>query len=428
MTEINDILITFGAGTPAEPVAGLDLPTPGVYDAEQDSIRAESDPPPTPIPPAVSGWRPARVLKTYYDCAAASITHWSGDRRAIDCMAITHTTYDDSKSFDGTTFIGDVLPDEDCVDQALHHVAVADTVWVGGVPGEQHYYRTHFEPFFGRVTVSNSSDVTVRWQRMAGDPDDAAFNGASLSDLAGSPSGTGYFSPRPGATVSTDYWDFKHVKPLSIYNGMQHGLVASSTVLVMQRGRYLFCLQDDPGVPVGTVLSWWGDPTSPPGGYSVCDGSTVTDVLSPFYDQVLPDLQGKSIFGYKSGDDNFGSIDVDKGVLAAPDSTGGHQTLEIEMHLVSDLEHTHAGTDTSNDAGTLDAPLLDVGTPDNWTAASGSDATAPVADHRMYTLDGPGANGTGTEIVSGSGVNASHVNRINILPPFATMIFIMRIR
>lgn len=55
-------------------------------------------------------------------------------------------------------------------------------------------------------------------------------------------------------------------------------------------------------LPLGTVIDWWCPPnqhvaTRIPSGYSVCDGSIVTDQDSPYFRMILPDLRGAFSWG-----------------------------------------------------------------------------------------------------------------------------------
>lgn len=244
--------LTFDNATAADVDGGMglgfDAPSiqPVVVDADAATAEVSPDaaaPPPDEHHPLIRGWRPCKVVRVYY---GDTPTHWSGDKRAIDCVAVRPYNYVDSKAWEGEEFFAGVLPADMNADQALYQVEVDQVVWVGNV-GEQAYYRTSWEPFYGRVIdADNSTYIKVRWQAIAGNPTSAVF---TLSDLSASFSGTNYLTPRPGGSVTdSEYMDFNYVVPLRALRSEPHGLVASDTVLVVQRGRYLTCITEKPVV------------------------------------------------------------------------------------------------------------------------------------------------------------------------------------
>jgi hypothetical protein len=83
-----------------------------------------------------------------------------------------------------------------------------------------------------------------------------------------------------------------------------------------------------PGVPVGTVISWWRPNSSTPlpsGEWMIADGSVVTDSASLLYNQTLPNLTDKFVMGVSAA--NIGT-------------TGGSNTLDLS-HSHSIPSHTH---------------------------------------------------------------------------------------
>ena len=56
-------------------------------------------------------------------------------------------------------------------------------------------------------------------------------------------------------------------------------------------------------VPVGAIVSFWGDPVSLPSNWRICDGSAVTDPNSAFNGLNVPDLRGMFVRGAENGPD-----------------------------------------------------------------------------------------------------------------------------
>jgi len=61
-----------------------------------------------------------------------------------------------------------------------------------------------------------------------------------------------------------------------------------------------------PAIPPGIIVMWSG--TSPPGGWTICDGGNDSRGLA------TPDLRGRFIVGYKSADEDYGSVGNTGGV------------------------------------------------------------------------------------------------------------------
>lgn len=104
-----------------------------------------------------------------------------------------------------------------------------------------------------------------------------------------------------------------------------------------------------PGVPVGTVISWWRTNASTPlpsGEWMIADGSKVTDSASPLYNQNLPNLTDKFVMGVSAA--NIGAA-------------GGTNALDL-THQHSIPAHTH---DVSGSTSEVDG-LWDGG---HWTQA-----------------------------------------------------------
>lgn len=98
---------------------------------------------------------------------------------------------------------------------------------------------------------------------------------------------------------------------------------------------------DDPApasyqVPLGGIIDWYAFSASDPvpDGYAICDGSTVSDPLSPFLGQTLPNLVDAFAMGVAT--------------VGATGTTGGANTVDLE-HQHVESTHTHGVPNHSHD-------------------------------------------------------------------------------
>lgn len=161
--------------------------------------------------------------------------------------------------------------------------------------------------------------------------------------------------------------------------------------------------------PVGTIVTTWDNSDATimalvnTGYYKIMNGDTITDVDSPFYNKVLPDLSERYLCLTK----NSGSVDG---------SISGSFTIDIEhTHSYSHYHgfdhyhtvgaHTHYNTSTSAAAGigmsSSYVCYLSAGVVPSWTA-----------DERAYNLGSPPGGSSafyGTRaIVQGSSYDYGH--------------------
>ncbi len=119
-------------------------------------------------------------------------------------------------------------------------------------------------------------------------------------------------------------------------------------------------------VPVGAVISWWGDSSQIPDGWALCDGSAVNDSASPLNGVATPNLVNRFIRG-ATGNVRAG----------APTGGADSQTLSVAQmpahsHGVNDPGHSHfTGAHVMNNhnfSGTGFNPVsVDAGYPNLYT-------------------------------------------------------------
>jgi microcystin-dependent protein len=145
-------------------------------------------------------------------------------------------------------------------------------------------------------------------------------------------------------------------------------------------------------VPVGAILPFYG--TSAPSNYLICDGSAFSGVTYPALQTVLggttlPNLKGRFLVGYDSGDGDYNAMG----------DTGGSKT-----HTLGETEipsHTHNTRFSSNNFYTGTATEV------------GAEAKLTSTGADLATLTAEGQTGT---------VGQAHENR----PPFYTVNYIIK--
>ena len=105
--------------------------------------------------------------------------------------------------------------------------------------------------------------------------------------------------------------------------------------------------------PIGSIKSWIrpSAATSLPGGWLICDGSTVVDSDSPFNGLSLPDLRGRFLRGHASLDNsNFAadSLYFAGGTIPSGgvDSYGNSHSHSMPGHGHSVSSHSHSVSST----------------------------------------------------------------------------------
>jgi hypothetical protein len=167
-------------------------------------------------------------------------------------------------------------------------------------------------------------------------------------------------------------------------------------------------------VPVGTVISWYrptADTPLPSGDWAIADGSTVTDVTSPFYNKALPNLTDRFVMGVAPS--NVGTL-------------GGSNMV--------DLSHTHTIPSHVHNQGSLYA-LVSVEDDRAYIKRTGAGFGATIANYTGVThannhwTDGgaavSGNTGAWTGPTDGS---LPAINAVDNRPQYVGLVYLIRIK
>lgn len=189
------------------------------------------------------------------------------------------------------------------------------------------------------------------------------------------------------------------------------------------------------GVPVGGVVDWWrpaaNDSEYPiPDGFQLCDGSVVTDPLSPYVGKNTPDLRGRMVRG-ASGDElstggttsntvNFSQIPAHSGTAQTSDA-GGHS------HHVSG--HTESISNQGNHPGNHDYKTVDDGRGwGNYNLAINGDPSRIEGQHRHDLNIGTSSAGDHSHSVNIGTHPHSGSQWLDNNPPYMNLLKLCRIR
>ncbi len=183
-------------------------------------------------------------------------------------------------------------------------------------------------------------------------------------------------------------------------------------------------------VPIGGIIMWSGDPATIPSNWQLCDGQPAGSLGFN-----TPDLKGRFIVGYDSGDTDYDAIDkigpvyTDGDGLSIGDNTYDSKKIKLRStesgvpahihsinhkHEINDPEHFHGvySTDDTMGVGGINR------TADNTsTTLSHTTESKPTG----ITVDWYIGNTAGNTSYSAS---QAHENR----PPYYVLAFIMRVQ
>ncbi len=154
-------------------------------------------------------------------------------------------------------------------------------------------------------------------------------------------------------------------------------------------------------VPVGSVISWYGNSASIPSGWKLCDGSTISDPASPLNGRSSPSLSGKFIRG------TTGDVTTTLPSGGSDTQTLTQAQMPVHAHGVNDPGHSHKAYHN--------------------LAQSGATAIYAIANEGInspfQTVHGTVPSTTGISIN-----NAGGGQSFSTVPSYVGLVFIMRVK
>lgn len=178
---------------------------------------------------------------------------------------------------------------------------------------------------------------------------------------------------------------------------------------------------------VGMIMLWFGDGSSPPYGWAVCDGSNGT-----------PDMRGRVPVGVKAADTDFDTLGETGGGKSISIGADSHQHTIDHGH--SGGSHHHSGSAHTHDLA--HGHTASSGTPNSTTAADpiAGAAASTTHSHTITVNNASGNTGSGGGSDTGdssvtiatssglvTGVGGGSGSTPSIMNPYLALHFIMRI-
>jgi len=161
---------------------------------------------------------------------------------------------------------------------------------------------------------------------------------------------------------------------------------------------FKFSQKEYDSVPIGSVIDWLPQGQSLPDAYKVCDGSLITDIESPFYNENIPDLNGKFIkavninaIGSEGGSNTHTHL-VNFGTPNTTIANVTHTHTASQVNTVSNsVSHTHSFPVPIVSSVTHSHEWARLNSNENWRSftSNGSGITM------VNWTDGMGAEGSG---------------------------------
>ena len=237
------------------------------------------------------------------------------------------------------------------------------------------------------------------------------------------------------STVGTDTNYYLSGLSFNTGNGVLTATVTgASNQTVDLDGRYA---QSSEGVPLGTIVIWYGSISNIPNGWSLCNGQTVNSYQTP-------DLRNRFVVGSWSDSANAawpntapghtgGSADA---TLVAHSHTINNHTHQINNHThtfsgtVNNTNLSHSHTYSSANHPTGSGPEQNqTGSPEDRTTFNVGKTTGSALGNHNHTYSGttgnPSNRGTGNPSNRGTDSQGSSADDAN-LPPYYSLAYIMK--
>jgi hypothetical protein len=297
---------------------------------------------------------------------------------------------------------------------------------------------TGIYPMIFRLYNSAGAGATPLWEEQWTGPNsvkvrDGLFN-VMLGSLTPIPQDvvTGNNTLWLGITVGTDDEMTPRVQLGSVLFAVQANTVPDDSITTEKIANNTIQAEDlspdavPPGVPVGSVISWWRPDAGtllPSDRWAIADGSVVADPESPLYGKTLPNLTDRFIMGVTA--ENIGAM-------------GGSNTLNLShSHTVND--HTHSIPQHAHGSGSLQAQ---VGIEDNrvYMKQYGPGFNATIANYTNNTHANSHACDTGADVEGSTdgwsgwtgggqpGTNGQLSSATDNRPQYVGLIFLVRIK
>jgi hypothetical protein len=154
-------------------------------------------------------------------------------------------------------------------------------------------------------------------------------------------------------------------------------------------------------VPIGAVIDWW-EPSHTqegiPPNFAVCDGQIINDRESPYYGHDTPDLRGMFIYG-AADEDHIGN-------------TGGSATETVNMTIQLPAETGRIPLEVPSDANKAMGLIIKNKPTTNYRFAATSEDVSKHDGQHVHSLGG----------------DVSGTTTVSIMPPYYTLLKIMRIK
>ncbi len=183
------------------------------------------------------------------------------------------------------------------------------------------------------------------------------------------------------------------------------------------------------GFQVGMIMDWYGNSSTPPTGWAICDGRTQNGIKTP-------DLRGKFIIGGGTSGTYIGS--TRKNNSAAPVKSGGASSVALKKANLPPHDHTHTHKHkhtrgTMNITGRVGAALQDYAYPNKaFYVQGGNVPEAADGNWGAYNVNFDASRSWTGATSEDATKNSASTNSsdfkstaFNIIPPYVALFKIM---